>query len=93
MPLIVLVFKIAGLYDRDQLRIVHSTLDEAPTLLQLTGLYVLSVTILQSVMVDGTLGGDQIARAVGDELRRGRRAAASSPAGRARARCPPSAAS
>ncbi len=60
MPLIVLVFKIAGLYDRDPLRIAHSTLDEAPTLLQLTGLYVLSVTILQSVMVDGTLGGDQI---------------------------------
>ena len=60
MPLIVLVFKIAGLYDRDPLRIAHSTLDEAPMLLQLTGLYVLSVTILQSVMVDGTLGGDQI---------------------------------
>jgi exopolysaccharide biosynthesis polyprenyl glycosylphosphotransferase len=60
MPLVVLVFKIAGLYDRDPLRIAHSTLDEAPTLLQLTGLYVLSVTILQSVVVKGTLGGDQI---------------------------------
>jgi exopolysaccharide biosynthesis polyprenyl glycosylphosphotransferase len=61
IPLVVLVFKIAGLYDRDQLRLVHSTLDEAPTLLQLTGLYVLSVTILQSVVVHGTLGGEQIA--------------------------------
>src|SRR5215218_6649925 len=60
MPLVVLVFKIAGLYDRDPLRIAHSTLDEAPMLLQLTGLYVLSVTILQSVVVEGTLGGDQI---------------------------------
>ena len=60
MPLVVLVFKMAGLYDRDPLRISHSTLDEAPLLLQLTGLYVLSVTILQSVFVDGTLGGDQI---------------------------------
>jgi exopolysaccharide biosynthesis polyprenyl glycosylphosphotransferase len=60
MPLVIVVFKIAGLYDRDPLRVVHSTLDEAPLLLQLTGLYVLSVTILQSAMVDGTLGGEQI---------------------------------
>jgi len=60
MPLVILVFKIAGLYDREALRLVHSTLDEAPLLLQLTGLYVLSVTILQSVVVDGELGGDQI---------------------------------
>ena len=47
MPLVVLLFKIAGLYDRDQLRIVQSTLDEAPALAQLTGLFALSVTILQ----------------------------------------------
>jgi exopolysaccharide biosynthesis polyprenyl glycosylphosphotransferase len=61
MPLIVLLFKIAGLYDRDQLRVVHSTLDEAPLLLQLTGLYALAVTILQPILVDGQLGGEQIA--------------------------------
>src|SRR5690348_5566221 len=29
-PLVVVLFKVAGLYDRDLLRIVHSTLDEAP---------------------------------------------------------------
>src|SRR5919109_3462394 len=34
-PIVVLIFKIAGLYDRDELRLVHSTLDEAPLLLQL----------------------------------------------------------
>src|SRR5262245_36873199 len=45
MPLVAIVFKIAGLYERDQLRIVQSTLDEAPSLLQLTGLYALVVTI------------------------------------------------
>ena len=61
MPLVVMVFKLAGLYDRDQLRLVHSTLDEAPLLLQLTGLYVLVVAIAQSVLVQGNLGGDQIA--------------------------------
>ena len=32
MPLVVVLFKIAGLYDRDELRLVHSTLDEAPLL-------------------------------------------------------------
>jgi exopolysaccharide biosynthesis polyprenyl glycosylphosphotransferase len=61
MPLVVLLFKIAGLYDRDQMRLVHSTLDEVPLLLQLTGLYVLTLTIAQSITVSGYLGGDQIA--------------------------------
>jgi exopolysaccharide biosynthesis polyprenyl glycosylphosphotransferase len=60
-PLIVLVFKAAGLYDRDQLRLVHSTLDEVPVLVQLSGLYTLGVTILQPVLLGGTPGGDQIA--------------------------------
>src|ERR671924_209245 len=61
MPLVALLFKIAGLYDHEQLRIVRSTLDEAPLLLQLTGLYTLAVTILQHILIDGHLGGDQIA--------------------------------
>jgi exopolysaccharide biosynthesis polyprenyl glycosylphosphotransferase len=60
-PLVVAVFKVAGLYDRDQMRIVHSTLDELPALLQLTGLYALTVTMLQSVVMTGALGGAQIA--------------------------------
>jgi exopolysaccharide biosynthesis polyprenyl glycosylphosphotransferase len=57
LPLVILLFKIAGLYDRDQMRIGHSTLDEAPVLFQLTGLYALSVTMLQPVVI----GGHQIA--------------------------------
>jgi exopolysaccharide biosynthesis polyprenyl glycosylphosphotransferase len=61
MPLVIVPFKIAGLYDRDDLRLVHSTLDEVPVLMQLTALFALGVTILQSVVVRGTLGGDQIA--------------------------------
>jgi exopolysaccharide biosynthesis polyprenyl glycosylphosphotransferase len=60
-PFVVVLFKVAGLYDRDELRIVHSTLDEAPLLLQLTGLFALTVTMLESVLVQGTLGGAQIA--------------------------------
>ncbi len=61
MPLLVVPFKIAGLYDRDELQLVHSTLDEAPRLMQLTGLFALGVTILQPILVDGGLGGAQIA--------------------------------
>jgi exopolysaccharide biosynthesis polyprenyl glycosylphosphotransferase len=61
MPLVIVPFKIAGLYDRDDLRLVHSTLDEVPVLMQLTALFALGVTILQSVVVQGMLGGDQIA--------------------------------
>jgi exopolysaccharide biosynthesis polyprenyl glycosylphosphotransferase len=61
MPMIIVPFKIAGLYDRDDLRLVHSTLDEVPVLMQLTALFALGVTILQSVVVQGSLGGDQIA--------------------------------
>lgn len=60
-PLVVLLFKVAGLYDREQLRLLRSTLDEAPVLVQLAGLYALTVTILQSLIVNGHLGGAQIA--------------------------------
>ena len=60
MPLVLVLFKLAGLYDRDELRIAHSTLDEAPLLLQLTGLFALGVAILQPVMLAGGLSGEQI---------------------------------
>jgi exopolysaccharide biosynthesis polyprenyl glycosylphosphotransferase len=60
-PVVVVLFKIAGLYDRDELRLVHSTLDEAPLLLQLTGLFTLCITILEPVVLDGALGSAQIA--------------------------------
>ena len=46
MPLVILLFKVAGLYNRDELHLGHSTLDEAPLLLQLTGLFTLAIAIL-----------------------------------------------
>ena len=55
------LFKIAGLYDRDQLRIVRSTLDEGPMVFQLTGLYALGVAILHPVLAGESLGGGEIA--------------------------------
>jgi exopolysaccharide biosynthesis polyprenyl glycosylphosphotransferase len=61
IPMLLVPFKIAGLYDRDELRLVHSTLDELPPLLQLTGLFALCVTIAHSAIADALLGGWQIA--------------------------------
>ncbi|HSD80988.1 MAG TPA: hypothetical protein VLB47_10015, partial [Solirubrobacteraceae bacterium] len=61
MPLLVIPFKIAGLYDRDELRLVQSTLDEAPLVMQLTGLFTLGITILQPLALNGYLGGGQLA--------------------------------
>jgi exopolysaccharide biosynthesis polyprenyl glycosylphosphotransferase len=59
--LILLVFKVAGLYDRDDLRLVHSTLDEVPTLAQLTGVFALVLASLHLVVFSGGLVADQIA--------------------------------
>jgi exopolysaccharide biosynthesis polyprenyl glycosylphosphotransferase len=43
MPLIVLVHKVAGLYERDEVVLNRTTLDEVPTLVQLSGLFALIV--------------------------------------------------
>ena len=60
-PVVVLFFKVAGLYDREQLRLLRSTLDEAPALVQVAGLYALTIAILQPHVVAGQLWGGQIA--------------------------------
>jgi exopolysaccharide biosynthesis polyprenyl glycosylphosphotransferase len=60
-PVVVLLFKLAGLYDREQLRLLRSTLDEAPALVQVAGLYALTIAILQPHVVAGHLWGGQIA--------------------------------
>ena len=54
LPLVVLVGKLLGLYDRDELVFHKSTLDEAPHLFQLAGLYTLLAWLLSSSLVDGT---------------------------------------
>jgi exopolysaccharide biosynthesis polyprenyl glycosylphosphotransferase len=59
--LLVGLVKVAGLYDRDELLLVHSTLDELPSLLQLTGLYALCITIVQGAGGKATLAGWEIA--------------------------------
>jgi exopolysaccharide biosynthesis polyprenyl glycosylphosphotransferase len=59
--LVLFVFKLAGLYDRDDLRLVHSTLDDVPLLAQLTGLFALCVAILQDFVLQRTVSANQIA--------------------------------
>jgi exopolysaccharide biosynthesis polyprenyl glycosylphosphotransferase len=59
--LILLLFKISGLYDRDDLRVVHSTLDEVPLLAQLTGVFALGVAVTQTLVLTSALRAGQIA--------------------------------
>jgi exopolysaccharide biosynthesis polyprenyl glycosylphosphotransferase len=61
VPLVLVLFKLCGLYDRDELRLAPSTLDEAPVLLQLTGLFALGFTLLQPALPSVSLGSGQIA--------------------------------
>ncbi len=50
-PLLVLMHKMAGLYERDALVLRQSTLDEVPTLVQLAGIFTLMVTVLQPLLL------------------------------------------
>jgi exopolysaccharide biosynthesis polyprenyl glycosylphosphotransferase len=61
IALLLFLFKVSGLYDRDELRLVHSTLDEIPLLVQLTGLFALCLAILQSIVLAGSLSATRIA--------------------------------
>ncbi len=53
LPLVVVVGKLLGLYDRDELVMHKSTLDEAPHHFQLAGLYTLLAWLLGPVLIDG----------------------------------------
>jgi exopolysaccharide biosynthesis polyprenyl glycosylphosphotransferase len=53
LPLVVVVSKVMGLYDRDELVLRKSTLDEAPALFQLATLYALVVWLMHDLFVVG----------------------------------------
>ena len=59
IPLVLALFKLAGLYNRDELRLDHSTLDEVPALLQSTGLFALGAAILYPVFASSSFTGGQ----------------------------------
>ena len=60
LPLIVAASKIQGLYDRDELLIRKTTMDEAPQLFQLATLYALVLWILDDALIAGQLGDGQV---------------------------------
>jgi exopolysaccharide biosynthesis polyprenyl glycosylphosphotransferase len=49
---VILLAKLAGLYDRDALVLRRSTLDEAPRVFQLTGIVTLTITLAFDVALD-----------------------------------------
>ncbi|MFL5868110.1 MAG: sugar transferase [Thermoleophilaceae bacterium] len=60
LPLVVFLSKVLGLYDRDELLMRKSTLDEAPGLFQLATLTALLVGLAHGPLVAGDLGRDQL---------------------------------
>jgi exopolysaccharide biosynthesis polyprenyl glycosylphosphotransferase len=59
LPLVLVVGKLTGLYDRDEYLIRKTTLDEVPTLFWVATLYALLIWLAGDGIVDGTFGRDQ----------------------------------
>lgn len=60
IPLVILVSKVVGLYDRDEHLLRKSTLEEAPALFQVATLFTLLTWLADGVAVEGPLGHDQV---------------------------------
>ncbi len=60
LPLVLVISKLLGLYDRDELVLCKSTLDEAPKLFQLATLFSLLLWIGSGELQLGLFGGDQV---------------------------------
>ena len=60
LPLVVVAGKLKGLYDRDELLINKTTIDQAPELFQLATLYALLIWLLDDALIAGSLGSMQI---------------------------------
>jgi exopolysaccharide biosynthesis polyprenyl glycosylphosphotransferase len=60
LPLVVLTCKLMGLYDRDELVVRKTTLEETPTLFGLATLYTLLIWLLEPFIVQGELGRKQV---------------------------------
>ncbi|MBA3585367.1 MAG: hypothetical protein H0W36_12725, partial [Gemmatimonadetes bacterium] len=56
VPFVVLAAKVFGLYDRDQHVLHKTTLDEAPSIVQVSGLALLFLWLTESVSLSGNLG-------------------------------------
>jgi len=59
VPVAVLLSKIVGLYDRDELKLHRTTLDELPALVHLATGYALAAWLASPLLIEGNLGRDQ----------------------------------
>jgi exopolysaccharide biosynthesis polyprenyl glycosylphosphotransferase len=59
-PLVVVMAKAIGLYDRDRYTLRNSTIDEVPSLVYLTVLYALTIWLAESVLFHGWLSRAQV---------------------------------
>jgi FlaA1/EpsC-like NDP-sugar epimerase len=60
LPLVVLVSKMIGLYDRDENLLRKTTLDEVPAIFQVATLYTLLMVVLEGTLIKGYLGHNQL---------------------------------
>ena len=60
LPLVVLVSKVVGLYDRDENLIRKTTLDEVPAIFQVATLYALLICARGRLVIAGRLGRSQL---------------------------------
>jgi len=60
LPLVIVVGKTQRLYDRDELLVNKTTLDQTPQLVQCATLYALLVLLLEPLLVDGSLQARQV---------------------------------
>ncbi|HWI21694.1 MAG TPA: sugar transferase [Baekduia sp.] len=59
LPLVVLACKLHGLYERDELVVHRTTIDEAPALVRLAAVYTLVVWLFDDVLLTGDLESGQ----------------------------------
>jgi exopolysaccharide biosynthesis polyprenyl glycosylphosphotransferase len=59
LPAVVVMNKLLGLYDRDELLLHKATLDEAPTIFQAATLYSILVWFLEALIINGALSKTQ----------------------------------
>jgi len=60
MPLVVVASKLSGLYDRDELVLKKTTLEETGPLFRMATLFALVTWLLDGIVVDGYLGNRQV---------------------------------
>ena len=59
LPLVIVVSKLTGLYDRDEHLLRKTTLDEVPALFSVATLYALLIFLAGDLILDGHFGRDQ----------------------------------